>query len=125
LWAEHRQVRKDAAVKLFGGIYETDPALAGRTVELVFDPFDMSRAEVRWRGKPYGLAIPRQIRRDAHPKARPEQPDTPPPAATGVDYLSIIAAKHAAAQQRRINYGALATPATSQPGQAAAPAEES
>jgi putative transposase len=123
LWAEHRQVRKDATVKLFGGSYETDPALAGRTVELVFDPFDLSRIEVRWHGKPYGLAIPRQIRRHAHPRARREQPDTPPPAATGVDYLGIIAAEHASAQRRRINYGALTRP--SQPGQADAQQEES
>jgi putative transposase len=121
LWAEHRQVRKDATVKLFGGVYETDPALAGRTVELVFDPFDLARAEVRWHGKPYGLATPRQIRRHAHPKARPEQPAAAPPAATGVDYLGIIAAEHAAAQRRRINYGALAQPAAAQP----APGEES
>jgi putative transposase len=125
LWAEHRQVRKDATVKLFGGAYETDPVLAGRTVELVFDPFDLTRIEVRWHGKPYGLAIPRQIHRHAHPKARPEQPATPPPTATGVDYLGIIAAEHAAAQQRRINYGALTRPAASQPGPAAARQEES
>src|SRR5690348_7660754 len=58
LWAEHRQVRKDATVKLFGGAYETDPVLAGRTVELVFDPFGLTHVEVRWHGKPYGLAIP-------------------------------------------------------------------
>jgi putative transposase len=115
LWSEHRQVRKDATVKLFGGVYETDPALAGRTVELVFDPFDLARIEVRWHGKPYGLATPRQIRRHAHPKARPEQPPAAPPAATGVDYLGIIAAEHDAAQRRRINYGALGQPPSSQP----------
>jgi putative transposase len=117
LWSEHRQVRKDATVKLFGGIYETDPVLAGRTVECVFDPFDLARIEVRWRGKPYGLAVPRQIGRHAHPKARPEQPITQPPAATGVDYLGILAAEHDAAQRRRINYGALAGDGGQLPGQ--------
>jgi len=118
LWSEHRQVRKDATVKLFGGIYETGPVLAGRTVECVFDPFDLARIEVRWHGKPYGLATPRQIRRHAHPKARPEQPTAPPPAATGVDYLGILAAEHDAAQRRRINYGALAGDGGQLPGQA-------
>ena len=118
LWSEHRQVRKDATVKLFGGIYETDPALAGRTVECVFDPFDLTRIEVRWRSKPYGLAVPRQIGRHAHPKARPEQPAAAPPAATGVDYLGILAAEHDAAQRRRINYGALAGDGGQLPGQA-------
>ena len=115
LWSEHRQVRKDATVKLFGGIYETDPALAGRTVECVFDPFDLARIEVRWHGKPYGLATPRHIRRHAHPKARPEHPSADPPAATGVDYLGILAAEHDASQRRRINYGALGQPPSSQP----------
>ena len=106
LWAEYRVVRKDATIKLFGSAYETDPVLAGRRVECVFDPFDLAIVEVRWNGKPHGLARPQQVRRHSHPKARPETPATPPPA-TGIDYLGIIAAEHAAAQQRRINYGAL------------------
>ena len=38
MWAEHRMVRKDATIKLFGGFYQTDPALAGRKAECVFDP---------------------------------------------------------------------------------------
>ena len=46
LWAEYRVVRKDATIKLFGGAYETDPVLAGRRVECVFDPFDLAVVEV-------------------------------------------------------------------------------
>ena len=107
LWSEHRQVRKTAEVRLFGGAYSVDPALTGRTVELVFDPFDLTRVEVRWNGTPHGLAIPQQIRRHSHPRARPEQPDATPPAATGISYLDIIAAEHQAAQRRLINYDAL------------------
>ena len=108
MWAETRLVRKDATIKLFGGAYETDPVLAGRRVECVFDPFDLAVVEVRWNGKPYGLAKPRQIRRDSHPKAKPEDPAGPPPA-TGIDYLGIIAAEHQeAARRHRIRYDALA-----------------
>jgi putative transposase len=111
LWSEQRIVSaKTATVKLFGGVYETDPALAGRRVELIFDPFDLTAIEVRWNGKPMGLAVPQQIRRHAHPKAKPETPAAPP-APTGIDYLAIIAAEHDAAQRQRINYGALASPA--------------
>jgi hypothetical protein len=51
LWAEYRVVRKDATIKLFGGAYETDPALAGRRVECVFVPFDLAVVEVRWNGR--------------------------------------------------------------------------
>ena len=108
LWAEYRLARKDATIKLFGGACETDPVLAGRRVECVFDPFDLAIVEVRWNGKPYGLAKPQQIRRHSHPKAKPEAPAEPPPA-TGIDYLGIIAAEHEeAARRHRIRYDALA-----------------
>ena len=69
-----RLVAKTATIKLFGGVYETDPALAGRRVECVFDPFDLTVVEVRWNGKPYGLARPQHIGRHSHPKAKPEDP---------------------------------------------------
>jgi putative transposase len=108
LWAEYRMVRKDATIKLFGGAYETDPALAGRRVECVFDPFDLTVVEVRWNGRPWGLARPQHIGRHSHPKAKPEAPAAPPPA-TGIDYLGIIAAEHEeAARRHRIRYDALA-----------------
>jgi putative transposase len=108
LWSETRLVRKDATVRLFGGAYETNPVLAGRKVECVFDPFDLTVLEVRWNGAPYGLAVPRKIGRHSHPKAKPEEPGTPPPG-TGIDYLGIIAAEHAeAARRHRIRYDALA-----------------
>ena len=109
LWSEHRLVRKDATIKLFGGVYETGPELAGRKVECVFDPFDLTVVEVRWNGAPAGLAVPQQIRRHSHPKAKPETPAAPPPA-TGIDHMGIIAAEHqAAARRHRIRYDALAS----------------
>ena len=108
LWAETRLVRKDATIRLFGGAYETDPVLAGRKVECVFDPFDLAVIEIRWNGTPHGLAVPRQVGRHSHPKARPEEPGIPPPA-TGIDYLGIIRAEHEeAARRNRIRYDALA-----------------
>jgi len=117
LWSEIRLVRKDATIRLFGGAYETDPALAGRKVECVFDPFDLSVLEIRWNGTPYGLAVPRKITRHSHPKAKPEEPGTPPPA-TGIDYLGIIAAEHAeSARRNRIRYDALDSDSEREDGQ--------
>ena len=72
LWEEHRRVTKTATVSLHGNSYEVDPALVGRKVELVFDPFDLARIEVRLAGVPMGLAIPHHIGRHSHPKAKPE-----------------------------------------------------
>ena len=80
MWSERRTVRKTATVALHGNTYQVDPSLAGRKVELIFDPFDLTSIEVRWQGSPAGQAIPHVIGRHAHPKARPEQP-APPAAA--------------------------------------------
>ena len=108
LWSELRTVAKTATIKLFGGVYETDPVLACCRVECVFDPFDLAVVEVRWNGRAWGLARPQRIGRDSHPKAKPETPAAPPPG-TGIDYLGIIAAEHdEAARRHRIRYDALA-----------------
>jgi putative transposase len=93
LWSERRTVRKTATVSLRGNTYHLDPSLAGRRVELVFDPFDLASIEVRWQGRPAGRAIPHVIGRHAHPKARPEQP-APPAPATGIEYIGLIGAAH-------------------------------
>lgn len=106
LWSVNRQVRKTAEISLFGNVYEVDPFLASRVVELVFDPFDLTRIEVRHKGKPMGLAKPRVIGRHVHRKARPEQA-APPAPATGIDYLHLVEAEHARGDARRINFDAL------------------
>jgi putative transposase len=93
LWSERRTVRKTATVSLHGNTYQVDPSLAGRKVELVFDPFDLTSIEVRWQGNPAGHAVPHVIGRHAHPKARPEQP-APPAPVTGIDYMGLIDAAH-------------------------------
>ena len=103
LWSEHRRVSKTATVSLHGNRYEVDTALVGRTVEVVFDPFDLTTLEVRYQGRSMGLAVPHQIGRHVHPQARPDLP--PPPAAkTGVDYLALIAQQHRAQVAVQINY---------------------
>jgi len=106
LWAEYRTVTKTALVSLHGNTYQVDPALTGRRVELVFDPFDLTTIEVRLDGQPLGAAIPHRIGRHAHPKARPETPP-PPPTPTGIDYLRLIDDAHQQQLAAQINYTAL------------------
>lgn len=96
LWSERRKVTKTATVSLHGNACQVDPLLAGMHAGLLFDPFDMTAIEVRHDGAAAGTAIPHVISRHSHPKARPEQPGTPPPA-TGIDYTAMIAAAHDAA----------------------------
>ena len=105
LWSEERAVSKTATVSLHANSYEVDPALAGRRVELVFDPFDLTRIEVRYQRRPFGLAIGQVIGRHTHPKAKN---DTAPPAATGIDYLRLLDEQRAADQEGyRIDYAGL------------------
>lgn len=109
MWSEWRTVAKTATVGLYGNTYEVDAALVGRRVELVFDPFDLTRLQVRWHGRPMGAAVPHRIGRHVHAKARPE-PDTPPAAATGIEYLALVAAQHTTELADRVRYAHLPDP---------------
>jgi putative transposase len=111
LWSAHRTVTKTATVSLHGNTYQVDQLLAGRKVELVFDPFDLTAVEVRHGGRPFGPAAPFTIGRHAHPKARPEQPGCQPPSPTGISYLDLIGGAHDRQLGETINYAALFGPA--------------
>jgi putative transposase len=111
LWSVERTVTKTATVSLHGNQYEVDPALVGRKVELVFDPFDLTRIEVRYQHRPFGLAVPLQIGRHTHPQAERE---VPPPTATGIDYLKLLADRRdAELGGERIDYASLTNGADS------------
>ncbi len=109
LWSEHRLVTKTATVSLHGNTYEVEPALVGRRVELVFDPFDLADIAVRYTGRDMGTAIPHHLGRHVHPAATPTHQTQPAPA-TGIDYLSLVRDRHAAVLAHRVNYAAMSTP---------------
>jgi putative transposase len=120
LWSERRKVTKTATVSLHGNTYQVDPALAGRYVELAFDPFDLTRIDVRHDKQPAGTATPFTIGRHSHPRARPEHPGPGPAEPTGIDYLRILDDTRGRQLQAQVNYAALldADPADGQiPGQ--------
>jgi putative transposase len=109
-WSEHRTVSKTALVSLHGNRYQVDPHLVGRRVELVFDPFDLTFLRVRVDGADAGTALPFQINRHSHPKARPEVPAEVPKPTTGIDYLALIDAAHSAELANKVNYAAFGEP---------------
>jgi putative transposase len=112
-WAEWRTVTRTATVSMHGNRYQVDPALAGRRVELVFDPFDLTVLSVRSGGRDAGTATPHHITRHAHPKARPEPlPGDDAPRATGIDYLALLGEQHDRQVAGRVNYAALIRPGT-------------
>jgi putative transposase len=108
-WEERRTVRKNATVSLHSNDYQVEDSLIGRKVELVFDPFDLTRIQVRYQGRPMGVAVPYRITRHAHPKARPETDLSgfTPPEATGINYLDLIATAHQQSLAEITNYAAL------------------
>ena len=89
LWSQQRTVTKTATVSLAGNRHDTDPALIGRKVDLVFDPFDLTAVEIRWSGQSFGAAA-NVVGAHAHPKAAShlERHDDMP-ATTGIDYLAL------------------------------------
>ena len=95
LWSERRKADKTALVRMHGNAYQVDAWLAGRTVELLFSPFDLDRVEVRLAGKPAGAAVPFTVGRHRHPKTRtPDGQARTEPAPTGIDYLSALGDGH-------------------------------
>jgi putative transposase len=109
LWETARTVRKNATVSLHSNTYQVEDILVGRKVELVFDPFDLTRIQVRHQGRPMGLAVPYRITRHSHPRARPETAPLDPPASTGINYLDLIVTAHEEHLQAGVNYAALTT----------------
>jgi putative transposase len=107
-WSERRTVSKTGTVAMHGNAYEVDPELAGRRVDLIFDPMALLDVEVRLDGHHRGLAVPLQINRHVHPRAQPapQKPAEP----TGIDYLGLILKRRAEELERRIDYRNLTGP---------------
>jgi putative transposase len=109
LWEARRLVAKDATIAFQSNRYQVEHALVGRSVELIYDPFDLTHIQVRYQGRPMGVALPHIIKRHSHPKARPEPESAsstlPPP--TGINYLQFVAASHQQHLALAVNYDAL------------------
>ena len=104
LWREKRRVRKDATLSLQGNRYQVEPHLAGRTLELRFDPFDLAQIELYLDGTRLGLAtviVQNRQRHLAVQRLATEPPDPPQPKSS-LDYLAALRAEYQAQQQREL-----------------------
>jgi putative transposase len=106
LWREQRKVTTFATISLHGNRYQVDAALVGRTVDLLFTPFDLTVIDVEYQGRAMGRAVPHTIGRHVHPAVKPA--DTGPVEATGIDYLRLLETAHQREVGQTINYDALA-----------------
>lgn len=88
LWSETRVVAKTATISLFSNRYEVNPALVGRKIELIFDPFDLAKIDVRHDGRSYGFAKAHHLREHVHPHVRDHVEVAVKP--TDIDYLKML-----------------------------------
>ena len=108
LWSERRRASKTALVSLHGNSYQVGAHLAGRYVELVFDPFDLGHVEVRAGGKPAGTAVPFTVGRHRHPKTRTrDDRQRAEPAPTGINYLAALGDAWDAGLKDHVSYRSL------------------
>jgi putative transposase len=112
LWREQRRVTVTATVSLQANTYEVDPALAGRMVDLLFCPFDLTVIDVEYQGKPMGQAVPHTIGRHVHSKVKTQA--AAPIETTGIDYLRLLEQAHQREVGQAINFAALAGPDSAQ-----------
>jgi len=104
LWREKRKVRRDATLSLQGNRYQVDTRYAGRTLELRFDPFDLSQVELYLDGTSQGLATVLVQNRQRHLAVEhlATDPPDPPKPQSSLDYLAALRAEYHAQQQREL-----------------------
>lgn len=84
-----RKVNKTATVSFAGNRYQVPAFLRGQTIELRFDPFDLSRLEIWFREQFLEMAIPEKIVASHLPEATPDPVPAPAPD-TSLDYLALL-----------------------------------
>lgn len=84
-----RLVRRDCTFLLGNRFYEAPPHLAGKTVEVHFDPLDAATVELYFEGQPHGLARPVDPVLNAHLPSAPPSP-TPAPEPTGINFVELL-----------------------------------
>lgn len=111
LWSVQRTVTATRTVPLHGNLYEVDPSLVGRRVELRYDPTDLGSIAVWHHDRPAGQAVAAELRTHVDPKLRKANP-TQPGRPTGIAYLDALVADHAAELRGGISYQPPTTPTT-------------
>ena len=104
LWREKRKVQRDATIALQGNRYQVEPQWVGATLELRFDPFDLSQMELYLDGQMLGMATILIQTRQRHLAVvrTATDPPGPPPVPSSLDFLAALRAEHQAQQTREL-----------------------
>jgi putative transposase len=103
LWTVQRTVTATRTVSLHGNVYDVEPTLVGRRVELRYDPTDLDTVTVFHHDRPAGTAVPARLATHVDPKLRGANPAEPGPP-TGIAYLDALVADHAVELRGRMSY---------------------
>jgi transposase InsO family protein len=88
-----RLVRRDSTFLLQRCAYEAPPHLAGKTIEVRFDPFDRSQVEIWFQGKLESAArLVDPVINGQLPSAKPAVAPQPEP--TGINFVELLQDKH-------------------------------
>jgi len=98
LWRDTRTVRKGGVIKLQNNTYLLDPELRGQSVELRYDPFDLSKLDLYLNDIFQDEISVQTQNRQHHPQVErlvePSQPKS------SLDYLALLRAEYRALQQK-------------------------
>ncbi len=88
----NRLARRDATFLLRGYFYEAPSHLAGKTIEVRFDPLDLSQVEIYFQGQAQGLGrLVDAVVNAKLPSCKPVPSPTPEP--TGINFVELLQRK--------------------------------
>jgi len=94
LHRDQRKVTKTATISFQGNRYRLPDYLRGQSIELRYDPFDLSHLELWLNDTFLQLAQPDQLVNPTHPQFKPDPVPAPPSTETGLDYLALLRSEH-------------------------------
>lgn len=94
LHRDHRKVAKTATISFQGNRYRVPDYLRGQTVELRYDPFDLSHLELWFQDTFLQPIQADHLVKPTHPQVTPDPRPAAPPQETGLDYLALLRTEH-------------------------------
>lgn len=92
-YRQNRFVRRDSTFRLRGQFYEAPSVLEGKTIELRFDPLDLSEVEIYFQGEAQSVARPVDAVVNAQLPSSKFAP-APSPEPTGINFVELLEHKY-------------------------------
>jgi transposase InsO family protein len=90
LFRDTRRVTKTGHINFQGNRYSVPGFLVAQTIELRYDPFDLSNLEIWFNNQFFTQAQPAHLHTNIQPGLTPDPTPPPPPPSTGLDYLAML-----------------------------------